>query len=107
VVQTGSTDSGAPLVCSRSKRSPASIQRAHQLDVGVEVVFTAPGPLAPVRVDIAAERPLGLQHRDLGRVIRGLDPAVQARVAAGSRDREQRTHRRLGPVLGFVSAAAK
>jgi hypothetical protein len=35
----------------------------------------AAGPLAPVGVDIAAERPRGMQHRDLSRVTRGLVPS--------------------------------
>ncbi len=73
----------------------AGVERAHQLAVRVEVVFVAAGPFTPVGLNIAAQRPCGLQYRDLGRVARRVLLVVQARVAAARRGLDQSAQRRL------------
>ena len=81
VVQLGSTDSGAPLVCSQS-RSSAGVEGGHQLALRVEVVLVSARVLAAGRVDAGGELVRGDQQRDLGRVSAAIAVGVQVSVVA-------------------------
>ena len=78
----GSTDSGAPLVCSQSWPSSA-VEGRHQLALRVEVVLVSAAALAACGVDLNAEDLRGHQQRQLGRVSGALTVGLQVRVVAG------------------------